>query len=284
MENEVSVQARELVRGGYDLHTHTEPSHFGRALDDFALLREASSLGMAGVMIKNHYEPTGARAALVNLCGMPAVAYGGVALNWPVGGLNPYAAESALKMGARIVWMPTLDAENCLRHGGMPDGFSRRPGIAILEENGKIKPCVQEIIEVVKGYGACLATGHLSLEESVALCRAGRAHNARMILTHPERRHTAIPRQVQVEMADLGVLIEKSWFNVAEGACTIQSMAETICAIGSERVYLCTDRGQKGFDHPAREMLRFVGELLAQGISAQDITNMLCVVPRYIVG
>lgn len=41
-------------------------------------------------------------------------AYGGIVLNWPVGWLNPYAAESALRMGARFIWMPTRDAANSL--------------------------------------------------------------------------------------------------------------------------------------------------------------------------
>ena len=40
--------AKELIKGGYDLHTHTEPSAFHRALDDFDLVREAGEAGMAG--------------------------------------------------------------------------------------------------------------------------------------------------------------------------------------------------------------------------------------------
>ena len=43
--------AKELIKGGYDLHTHTEPSAFHRALDDFDLVREAGEAGMAGVLI-----------------------------------------------------------------------------------------------------------------------------------------------------------------------------------------------------------------------------------------
>ena len=46
--------AKELIKGGYDLHTHTEPSAFHRALDDFDLVREAGEAGMAGVLIKAH--------------------------------------------------------------------------------------------------------------------------------------------------------------------------------------------------------------------------------------
>lgn len=165
-------RAIELRKGAYDLHTHPLPSHFSRALDDLELVREADRAGMAGVMIKNHYEPTEARAALINrISGVSARAYGGIVLNWPAGGLNPYAAESALKMGAKIVWMPTRDSRNCLRYGKMEGDFFDRPGIAVLDCGGKLKPEVYEIFEVVKKYGAFLATGHLSPRESLLLCR-----------------------------------------------------------------------------------------------------------------
>ena len=41
-----------LMEGAYDLHTHTSPDFFPRALDDFELLRQADQYGMAGVMLK----------------------------------------------------------------------------------------------------------------------------------------------------------------------------------------------------------------------------------------
>lgn len=54
--------ATELLRGDYDLHIHTSPSHCPRLLDNFTLVEQAAKAGMAGVMLKSHYEPTGARA------------------------------------------------------------------------------------------------------------------------------------------------------------------------------------------------------------------------------
>ena len=51
-------EAKELLRGGYDLHAHSFPSHVSRSVDDFELLEQAAGAGMAGVMIKNHYEST----------------------------------------------------------------------------------------------------------------------------------------------------------------------------------------------------------------------------------
>ena len=97
-QNKLHQEAKSLLVGGYDLHTHTIPSHVSRSLDDFELIEQATLAGMKGVMIKCHYEPTGARAALVNRR-MPtgsAKAFGAIPLNHPVGGINPYAVHLSL--------------------------------------------------------------------------------------------------------------------------------------------------------------------------------------------
>lgn len=77
-----------LLAGAYDLHIHSAPSHFPRQWDDFEIVEQAAACAMAGVLLKSHYEPTGARAAMVNrrLSGLSTKAYGAVALNHPVGG------------------------------------------------------------------------------------------------------------------------------------------------------------------------------------------------------
>ena len=121
-----------LMQGAYDLHMHAAPSPFHRVLDDYGLLEEAGRAGMAGIMLKSHYESTIARAILANIhCASCTKAYGGLVLNWPVGGLNPYAVENAMKRGCRIVWMPTRDAKNSLCSGNMPGDFFDRSGISI---------------------------------------------------------------------------------------------------------------------------------------------------------
>lgn len=277
-------EALEIIRGGYDLHTHTTPSAFPRALNDFELVQEADALGMKGVMIKAHYGDTASRAALVNLTsGCTARAYGGLVLNHPTGGLNPYSVEHALRMGACIIWMPTRDAANCLKYGDMPGDFFSRPGITIFTGDRQLHKEVYEIFEIIKSYDAYLATGHLSLEETAILCQEGRAMGVNMLLTHPEWSRTQIPGRMQKELSDMGVLIEKNWLNLAEGDTTISEMAETIRSIGPSRVYLSTDRGQAGAEHPAEAMLRFIETLLAGGFSRQELIMMVRTVPAEIV-
>lgn len=276
--------AGELVRGAYDLHVHTNPSHFNRCLDDFEMMREAGDAGMAGVMLKSHYEPTASRAILANrYSGSSSRAYGGIVLNYPAGGLNLYAAESALKMGAAIVWMPTRDSENCLRHGNMEGDFFERAGITIFDPDGKLKKEVYEIMDVVKKYDACLATGHLSAGESVELCREGVRRKVRMILTHPEWYRTVVPIETQAELAMMGVYIEKNWYNVVDGSTTKEELAAHIRALPKGRVYLATDRGQHGSNRPVPEFIRSVACMMDCGVESETLRRAICDTPAEIV-
>lgn len=270
--------------GAYDLHVHTLPSAFPRAQDGFEVIREADQAGMAGIMLKSHYEPTALRAALINQYSVcKTKAYGSLVLNWPTGGLNVYAVENAVKVGAKIIWMPTRDAANSLQFGNMEGDFFNRKGISPLDENGKVLNCVYEIMDVIKAARVTLATGHISPQESVILCREGRKRGVRMILTHPEFFRTILPPETQKELADLGVIIEKNWLNIASGSVTAAQMADTIRLIGSERVYIATDRGQKGCPSPVSEYRRFILALLDEGISEADLRNLTQRVPSSIV-
>lgn len=283
-EIDANKKAEELLHGAYDLHVHSSPSVFPRAMDGFQIIQEADAAGMAGILLKSHYESTALRAELINrYSGCRAKAYGGLCLNWPVGGLNVYAVKNALKAGAKVIWMPTRDAENSLVFGNMSGDFFNREGISILNADGSLKDCVYDIMDAVKEQNAFLATGHISPEESIILCRKGRKRSVNMILTHPEFPRTMIPADQQAELAKMGVLIEKNWFNIVQKSVTAEKMAETIQEVGSNCVYMATDRGQKNAPSPVSELKRFIVLLLLCGISEEQIRDMVQRVPQEVV-
>lgn len=283
--NQLLEQAKSLLKGAYDLHLHAAPSPFHRALDDFGLLQAAGKAEMAGIVLKSHYESTAARAELVNRHGgSSAQAYGSIALNWPVGGLNPYAVENALIRGAKIVWMPTRDAENSLCCGNMCGDFFDRPGITILDQQHGLKQEIFTIMDIIKRYNAALATGHLSPEESVILCQEGIRRGVRMVLTHPEFDRTAIDARTQRKLAGQGVWIEKCWYNIAEHNCSAQDMAQHIQEVGMEHCFLTSDRGQSDRELPAEGMLQFLLTLLQAGISYNALYVMTHTVPTQVLG
>lgn len=266
-------KAMRLMEGAYDLHTHTAPDFFPRSLDDFELLRQADRYGMAGVMLKNHLDPTPARAILVNSMGYKARAYGSAVLNLSVGGLNPIAAWKYLELGARIIWMPTIHARNQIEYSKI-DANLKHPGIRLLDEEGNLKPQVLEILDLIQEYGAAVATGHISIGESIAVCTAARERGIKTILTHPDWACTTIPIEIQKMLVQKGVLMEKLWFDVGLNLVTAGYMARTIRELGPENCFMATDRGQAGMEFPAEGLLRFIDAMMDEGLSFEEIHRM----------
>lgn len=226
MINECRQKAKELLVGAYDLHVHSWPDHDKRSVSDFLLLEEAETAGMAGVLIKNHYEPTTARAMIVNEEHQGKTKmYGSLTLNWSVGGLNPYAVESACKMGAKMIWLPTRDAETSIRIAGV-GSFMERPPLRVIEEDGRPKQVLKDILEVARQYHVPVSTGHITLEESYTACRIGLDMGVTMVFTHPEYSHTKTSLADQKRLAEMGVMIEKDWVDIALGMATLEEVAD----------------------------------------------------------
>lgn len=273
-----------ILKDGYDLHIHSSPSHFPRLLDDIEIIKSANSVGMKGILIKSHYESTGARAIIANkYSDCNTKAFGSIVLNHPVGGLNPFAVYSALKIGVKFVFMPTRDSFNCLKYGNMEGDFFKREGISILNENRKLKKEVLTIIDIIKKYDAVLATGHISTEESIVLCKEGYKKDIKMVFTHPEWPRTKANTEVQKELADLGVFIEKCWYNIADNNYSIEEMVHTIKTIGAKKCFLTTDRGQIKKESPIEAMAMFTKKLLDNGITEKEIKQMLKITPNEII-
>lgn len=157
----------DLIKGGIDLHTHSNPSWVHRSVSDFELAKEAKDYGLGGIVIKAHECPTAGRAYLVQKIYPDIHVFGGIALNLQLGGLNPFALEVAIKMGAQIVWLPTSSAANHIRRFEAPGKQAKRhfdldpgEGISVLDNSGNLKPEVLKIIEMVAKADIVLASGH----------------------------------------------------------------------------------------------------------------------------
>lgn len=284
MNNELLEKVLELQTGAYDLHVHSLPSVFPRIQDGMEVIKDADQRSMAGILLKSHYEPTALRASFINkYSNCHTKAFGGLVLNYPVGGLNPYAVINAVKAGAKIIWMPTRDSQNSLNFGNMEGDFFNRKGITILDDSGNLKPVIYEIMDIIKDSGRFLATGHLNPTESIKLCKIARQRNVPIILTHPEFFRTKIPGDIQKDLADLGVIIEKNWFNIVQKSVTKEEMALNIRIVGPERVYIASDRGQLNGKKPVEEYGNFIAMLIEMNFTDAEIKMMTHVVPEMII-
>src|ERR1700752_878251 len=116
----VSQTAWEALQGAYDLQVHVAPDVIERRIDDLDLAKEFLAHGLKGFVLKSHYMSTAERAKVVTAAVAGIQAYGALTVNHSVGGLNPVAVDIAGRSGAKIVWFPTVDAEN--ETAGLPTG------------------------------------------------------------------------------------------------------------------------------------------------------------------
>ena len=111
---------------------------------------------------------------------------GALTLNASVGGMNPLAVEIAAREGARILWMPTLDALNHrVTHGDLPAGATPPMWLAlqadldaqgitvdpvpVLDAAGRPLPATREVLSLAARHQLVVATGHLSAFETRAV-------------------------------------------------------------------------------------------------------------------
>jgi hypothetical protein len=272
------------IDGAYDLHVHSAPDLFPRIADDGRMVADAAAKGFAGVVMKNHFEGTASRAQLAARSVPGMKVYGGLVLNRYVGGVNPRAVEAALRMGARVVWMPTLDSACHRAAFGFGGGFlaqssgleTEGPGIAIAHD-GRLVAEAREVMALVKQHGAALATGHVSFEEIRALVAEAEAQDFRkLILTHPYDRAPGLSLEQVAALARPHVLIEFVFCSITPSwrftdAATI---AHCITTLGPARFVISSDGGQAHNPMPADGYRQFVGALHAEGIAAGDFRVM----------
>jgi len=284
-----------ILQGGVDLHTHAGPDVYDRSVDQIELAENAKKEKMAAVVLKNHFCPTFFAAQQVAQKVPGIRVFGGLVLNKYVGGFNVDAVDLAVKAGAKIVWMPTLSEANHLDYYGASDFKAQKAktplrqegsGLTICE-NGRLKPEVFEILEVIAGSDVILATGHISNSEALVLVREAAALGIKKILvTHPDDRVSAIAEAEQRELIRHGAILEKCLITTMPGwgSLTIKQIADSIRNLGAANCVIVTDFGQAHHEIPTEGLKRFVKGLFENGITPEEIQMMLCKNPCSLLG
>ena len=266
------------LTGLVDIHIHTAPDTVARRIDDLQAAREARAAGMRAILIKSHVTCTADRAAIVEKAVDGIRVLGGLALNEPVGGLNPHAVDAALRLGAKEIWMPTLDAAHSRQVGGQSGG------ITLLSQDGKPGPQIGSILELIRDHNAILGTGHVSIPEIIALVRLARQMRLRKILvTHPASRSSKMPQHIQQELAGNGVFFERCFLPIINGHTILDEMAADIHAVGIASTILATDLGQPDNPGPADGLRTYLSQLEGRGLSRQDIAQMAGQTPAFLL-
>ena len=298
-----SDRARELVRGGFDLHVHISPDVVERRIDDVGLARRFEEVGLAGFVLKSHYLSTAERAAVVRRVVSGARALGAIVLNSAVGGMNPLAVEIAAREGARIVWMPTVDSVVEQEHlaasestgGNLPvwaklqvelreRGIDSDP-VPAAADGGELLPETRAVLDVVAAHDMVLATGHLGRDEVFPVVAAARNAGVRhVIVTHPDYPAQDFSVEEQVELADAGALIERCFTTPHTGKCSWERWIEGTRAVGAARTVLSSDLGQVQ-NPPVEDGLPLMADrLLDAGFSEAEVRVMAVENTRLLAG
>jgi hypothetical protein len=278
----------DRVRGALDGHVHAAPSLAPRWGDDRMLARAALAAGMAGFVLKAHEGDSAARADLLRREFSGLAVVGGVVLNPPVGGLNPAAVETTLRLGGRVVWLPTMFSRAHVEHVGDSSGIpgtGRVPGrdpVALLDERGRLVPQMADILALIRQYDAVLATGHVGGAELEAAVDAALKAGVRVVVTHPEYHVPNLSAAAQRELAEAGVWLEKCYLTTfaGHGAGDVADMAARIRAIGPGRIVLVTDFGQAMRGSPVEGLAMFLRALAEAGVPEDWIRRMARDNPR----
>lgn len=276
-----------ILEGTIDLHVHAGPDYIPRYGDSFRIAREADSHGMKAIVIKSHLSSTVGSAYAANQLGLKVKVFGGIALNWPTGGLSVRAVIATLKSGGKVVWLPTTDAEYAIRKAkaghwikGIVESSSfgkEVEPISILDERGDLREEVQEILRICKEYNAILASGHISPKECLALAKESkRIGYDKLEITHPNAWLEDFTMGVLKELALLGSTLTLSYgvCSPLSGRQDPREIVKIIKEIGPQSCALITDYGQIHNPSPVEGLRAYFYLLLSLGVTRKELDIM----------
>ncbi|WP_223552582.1 DUF6282 family protein [Pseudomonas sp. BF-R-01] len=280
-----------LMRGAIDLHCHSGPSVMPRYCDHVEAMREASEAGLKAVLLKDHYYSCTPVTTLLNkhFNELGVHMLSGVPLNNSVGGLNVHAVEHGLKLGAKLVWMPTFSSANHIAHHHQDEKFTEKfpqttqrmlqpIPLTVLDDNGRLKEEVKAILDLIAAEDVVLSAGHLNIKEIWPLFEEARKRGVkRLLVNHPTYVVDATLDDMR-ELARAGVYMEHSMCMWVPGSkfkfYDDQFLQQVIEAGTVDLTILGSDLGQQGNPSIAEGFRNVIGQLLDLNYSDENIRKM----------
>lgn len=279
------------LKGVIDMHVHTNPDLRLRAYDDFDMMEAGIRVGARAIVIKTHQGTTMDRAYLCNRHNKIVhgdtnnfTMFGSITLNRVVGGINPKAVDTALKLGAKVVWLPTQSAKNHLKKNGQDTS-----GCVEVVRDGKIVPELEEVLRLIKDHNAVLGTAHISPEEAYVVVEAARNAGVKnIVVTHPEWWVVDMSVEDQVRMVkDYDVILERCYAQNMGGGkykSNLPANLEIIKEVGYKNVMVDTDGGQVENPHWELALEEYMQYLVDHGIPEEQVYYMTRTIPSRLLG
>jgi hypothetical protein len=281
-------EVKELLVGAIDLHCHSGPAAMPRILDHHEAMMDCAAAGFHALVYKDHFYPGMAHAILLEKLfpdtGMRL--FSGIVLNNAVGGINPHAVDHAARLGAKIVWMPTLSAENHIQQAsGQAKTFPKTAQkmldpipLSALDANEKITDDTKKVLDLIAEADIILAGGHLPVSELHLVFEEARRRGVKkMIVNHPTYVVGCSDDDIRGLVA-LGAYMEHSICMFVEGRAKKygpDKLAHLIRTAGVDRTLLCSDLGLMGSPRPVDGYRAVVEILLDLQMAEGDIRKLI---------
>ncbi|EHJ59616.1 DUF6282 family protein [Novosphingobium pentaromativorans] len=270
--------------GAVDLHCHFGPDFINPIVSPsvtaIEAARDAVAHDMGAIVLKAHDFPTPQLAAAVQEAVPGLCTCGGIVLDYQVGGINAYAAEQALKLGAKIVWLPTVSSHQDHLNGIGPMLGYEGTGQLAIDDSGELTSVVKDIVELVDKYDAAIATGHTTPQEHYALARYY-GKRGKVIVTHAMEKGGGahLDEQQSVELAELGATIELCAqicvAHMGHQPVPVEDVARIVQRVGYDKVLLSSDFGwNDDLPRPAAGLRDFLDSLWEMGVSEEALRTM----------
>jgi uncharacterized protein DUF6282 len=275
------------IQGAVDVHVHSEPDLFPRIADDVGVASHAASMGLRALSLKCHSERTTSRAYLTEQLVPGIQVVGGIVLNRAVGGINPYAVQAALQLGAKHVWMPTVDAANHARTFGSTGAYDKQAssvavagdtGIEVFDDAGTPIEGLIEVLDLIAEYSAILSTCHLSVPEITRLVPLARERGVeKIMITHPFFKVPNLDLETLKELVAHGAYAEFGYCTVSPmwNHAALTRVVEAIRDVGPEHSILMSDAGQRHNPMPAECLRVFAQSVYESGVSEEGVEQMI---------
>ena len=281
-----------LLIGAVDLHCHSGPSVMDRRIDHLEVMREAHAAGMKAVLLKDHYYSATPVTELLNkhFADLGVVMLSGVPLNNALGGFNRYAVDHGIKLGARLVWMPTFTAKNHIDHHDKDKDFDKKfpttkermlepEPLTVIDGNGTLKDEVKFIVDLIADADIILSAGHLHISEIWPLFEYAKAAGVgRLLVNHPSYLLEATLADMS-QLAAMGAYLEHSMCMFIPGSkfhfYQPEKLDQMIRAAGVGRTILGSDLGQVGNPTPVEGFRDVIATCIDLGYGEGDIRQMI---------
>jgi hypothetical protein len=285
------TEADRLLEGAIDTHCHGYPEisfDVRMRSEDLEAFRLAAQAKMKGIVLKSHMWPTIGRVYQMKDKIEGIEVWSSITLNTSSGGFSPWVTESALKQGAKVIWLPTWSARNDLQRGGfsrlmkpwLPTLNRMKPeeGLSVFDSSGEIDQNVKEVLALAKDYDIAIFTGHISPQESLAVAREAKKMGfKKLLMSHPDSNAVGATMEQVKEMAEMGFFIETTFLGLlpAFWRISLKEICQRIREVGARRWVLSTDAFFEWTPPPAEMMRMFIGSMLSAGMSADEVDLMV---------